>query len=93
MNQARLLAYWQLTHATEQQAVGRGKGGELSEAALRRTLTRPASLSDLLEFWMLTHPRKGGAAGADRNGNHAVRRAFAKSGASPSAIDFWMTDG
>ena len=60
--------------------------------ALRRALSLPASLGDLLEAWLLTHPSKAGRAASGRNGatDQSVRRAMSKDGASDSAVNFWM---
>lgn len=88
-NQERLLAYWQLTHATEQ-VTGSGKGGDMTDSDLRRALARPASLGDLIEVWMLTHPRKGGAQSSPSQA--ALRRDMRRDGSTDAGLDFWLGD-
>ena len=84
-----MLAYWHLTHATEQIATGGGEGREMSNADLRRTLARPASLGDILEAWMMTHPRK-------KEDKHSVAskaalgRDMLKDGSTEAGLDFWF---
>jgi hypothetical protein len=88
LNQKRLLAYWQLTHATEQ-ITGSGKGGEMTDADLRRALSRPASLGDILEAWMMTNPRKGKSRDSAAS-QAALRRDMKRDGATDAGLDFWF---
>lgn len=62
-------------------------------SALRRCLSRPASLGDLLEAWMLTHPSndKRRPSADEQQQRQATRRALRKAGNDDSAIDFWMS--
>ena len=61
----------------------------MNEADLRRILSRPASLGDLLEAWMITHPRKAaGRQGAESEA--ALRRDMRHAGATESGLEFWF---
>tara|TARA_R100000655_G_scaffold102248_1_gene147951 strand:- start:274 stop:468 length:195 start_codon:yes stop_codon:yes gene_type:complete len=61
----------------------------MTDADLRRALSRPASLGDILEAWMMTNPRKGKSHDASIS-KAALRRDMKKTGASDSGLDFWF---
>jgi hypothetical protein len=90
LNQQRLMAYWQLTHSTDQiTASKRGSRAQLKPSDLRRMLARAASLGDLMEAWLLTHPKPKGA---DRGlaGEAVLRKRMEAAGSSKEGVDWFL---
>ena len=91
-NQQRLMAYWQLTHSTDQITAGRrGTRAPLKPSDLRRMLARAASLGDLMEAWLLTHPKPKGS-DRGQSGDAMLRKRLSDGGSSQEAVD-WLLRG
>lgn len=82
---ARLMAYWQLTHATDSDSRG-GSWRDIPPGRLRTLLARPASLGDLMHHWLMTH-----ATGKqDKRAGSMLRKDMIRKGAlTESAAGFW----
>jgi len=85
------MAYWNLTHATDQISAGRrGQPRALKPSDLRRILSRPATLGDITEAWMLTHPKQNKS--EVRRSRSSIAGKMKKTGSTDAGID-WFLNG